>query len=344
MAALDLDRLSDYLAAAVPGFPRVTDAQQFTGGQSNPTYLLTAGDRRFVLRRKPAGPILPSAHAIDREFRLLAALAPTDVPVATALHYAADQTVIGSEFYLMDFVDGVVHWNPALPEMERAQRTPVTFAMVDTLAALHGVDWRGAGLADFGKPNDYAARQIARWSRQVRATEDGSSPEMERLIARLEDRLPPDDGRATLVHGDFRIDNLMYAKCGARVLAVLDWELATIGHPFADLAYMLMHHRLDNAGVFHGLGGVDRAAEGLPSEAEIIARYAETAGLDDTPALEFWISLSAFRLAAILEGVRARIAEGNASDPERGRKLVQTIPELLDLGLNPSRTGQGSAD
>lgn len=336
MATLDLDRLSDYLTARLPNLPRLTGAQQFSGGQSNPTYLLKAGDRRFVLRRKPGGAILPSAHAIDREFRLLTALAPTDVPVAPALHYATDETVIGSEFYLMEFVDGVVHWNPALPEMDPAQRRPVTFAMVDTLAALHRVDWRAAGLADFGKPNDYAARQIARWSRQFRATEDGSYPDMERLIAQLEADLPADDGRATLVHGDFRIDNLMFRSGSDEVLAVLDWELATIGHPFADLAYMLMHHRLPNDSVFHGLGGVDRAAEGLPGEAQIIARYADRIGMSDAPPLDFWISLSAFRLAAILEGVRARIEEGNASDPERGRKLIRTIPDLIALGLNPA--------
>lgn len=336
MEPQQLDRLSDYLAAELPGFPRLTGMKQFSGGQSNPTYLLEAGADRFVLRQKPGGPILPSAHAIDREYRLLTALADTPVAVARAQLYCGDPAVIGAEFYVMDFVDGQVNWNPALPDLDPALRGPVTMAMVDTLAALHRVDWQGIGLADFGKPADYAGRQIARWTRQFAATEDGSFPQMKVLIGRLETSLPPDDGRAALVHGDYRIDNLMYRRGSDQVLAVLDWELATIGHPFADLAYMLMHHRLPNAGVFHGLGGVDRSAAGLPDEGAIIARYKSRMGIDHIPDLDFWISLAAFRLAAILEGVRARIEEGNASDPERGRKLVKVIPELIALGLNPS--------
>lgn len=330
-----LARLADYLTHYVPGSWSGLRATKFAAGQSNPTYLIASSSRRVVLRRKPSGPLLPSAHAIDREFRLLRALAQTDVPVAHALHYCDDETVIGSEFYVMEFVAGAVHWDPALPLVERSLRGSITEAMVDTLAALHRVDWRAAGLSDFGRPNDYAARQLNRWSRQFRATQDGSYPEMETLIRHLEQMLPADDGLASLVHGDFRIDNLMYEEGSARVLAVLDWELATIGHPFADLAYMLMHHRLPNAGAFRGLGGIDRQAVGLPSESGIVARYAAATGFA-VPALGFWISLSAFRLASILEGVRARIAEGNASDPERGRRLVQAIPDLIAIGLDPS--------
>lgn len=333
-----LARLADYLRHHVPGSWSGLRATKFAAGQSNPTYLIASSSQRMVLRRKPSGPLLPSAHAIDREFRLLRALAQTGVPVARALHYCDDDTVIGSEFYVMEFVDGTVHWDPALPLVERALRVPITEAMVDTLAALHRVDWRGVELSDFGRPNDYAARQLHRWSRQFRATQDGSYPEMETLIRQLERTLPADDGLASLVHGDYRIDNLMYEEGGARVLAVLDWELATIGHPFADLAYMLMHHRLPNAGMFRGLGGIDRQAAGLPVEGEIVARYAAATGFV-VPELDFWISLAAFRLASILEGVRARIAEGNASDPERGRKLVQAIPDLIAIGLDPSATG-----
>jgi aminoglycoside phosphotransferase (APT) family kinase protein len=330
-----LARLADYLGHHVPGSWSGLRATKFAAGQSNPTYLIASSSRRIVLRRKPSGPLLPSAHAIDREFRLLRALAQTDVPVARALHYCDDDTVVGSEFYVMEFVAGTVHWDPALPLVERPLRGSITAAMIDALAALHRVDWRGAGLSDFGRPTDYAARQLHRWSRQFRATQDGSHPGMETLIRRLEQTLPAEDGLASLVHGDFRIDNLMYEEGGARVLAVLDWELATIGHPFADLAYMLMHHRLPNAGVFRGLGGVDRQAMGLPAGSEIVARYAAATGFA-VPALDFWISLSAFRLASILEGVRARIAEGNASDPERGRRLVQAIPDLIAIGLDPA--------
>lgn len=327
--------LAAYLPDHVPGFSGLRDTTRFSGGQSNPTYLLVADTGRYVLRRKPGGVILPSAHAIDREYRLLRALDPTPVPVARALHYCTDPAIIGAEFYVMGFLDGVLHWDPALPDLSPDLRRPATLAMVDTLAALHSVDWRAAGLGDFGKPGDYAGRQVARWSRQFRATQDDSYPQMEHLIGYLEANLPPEDGRAALVHGDFRIDNLMYHQDSAQVMAVLDWELATIGHPFADLAYMLMHHRLPNSGVFHGLAGIDRAQQNLPSEAQIVARYQQGIGADHIDNLDFWISLSAFRLAAILEGVRARIHAGNASDPERGRKLVETIPALIEMGLNP---------
>ena len=335
MEQAEFDALATYLPRHVPGFAGLNEAKRFSGGQSNPTYLLIALSGRYVLRRKPGGPILPSAHAIDREYRLLKALDATAVPVARALHYCEDAAVIGAEFYVMAFLDGVLHWDPALPGLPPELRRPATFAMVDTLAALHKVDWRAAGLGDFGKPGDYAARQLARWTRQFRATQDGSYPRMEKLISHLEENLPPEDGRASLVHGDFRIDNLMYEKNSAEVLAVLDWELATIGHPFADLAYMLMHHRLPNTGVFHGLAGIDREKQHLPGQAEIVERYRQGVGIGRMGDLNFWISLSAFRLAAILEGVRARIEEGNASDPERGRRLIKSIPELIEMGLNP---------
>ncbi len=329
-----LARLSAHLAGALPGVGALRGARRFTGGQSNPTWLIEAETCRLVLRQKPAGAVLPSAHAIDREFRLLNALVPTPVPVPRPLLYCDDPAVIGAEFYLMAHVEGVVHWNAALPDQPPGLRAPITLAMVDTLAALHAVDWRAAGLGDFGRAGDYAARQIARWTRQFRATEDGSFPGVPALIARLERSLPADDGGAVLVHGDFRIDNLIFARDSDRVLAVLDWELATIGHPLADLAYLLLHHRLPGSGVFHGLGGVDRGGAGLPGEAAIVARYAAAAGLGTMPDLGFWIGLSAFRLAAILEGVRARIEAGNAADPARGRRLITAIPDLVAIGLD----------
>lgn len=334
MAPEALARLSTWLAGAAPGIGPLDGARRFSGGQSNPTWLVEAGPRRLVLRQKPEGVTLPSAHAIDREFRLLKALAGTAVPVPQPLVYCDDPDVIGAPFYLMAHVEGVVHWDAALPDQPRDLRGPVMLAMIDTLAALHGFDWKAAGLTDFGRPGDYAARQIARWTRQFRATEDGRFPRMQDLGTRLVSATPPEDGRVVLVHGDFRIDNLIYRRDSAEVLAVLDWELATIGHPFADLAYLLVHHRLPGTGVFHGLGGVDRRAAGLPDETAIIARYCAAAGLAKVPDLGFWIGLSAFRLAAILEGVRARIKAGNAADAARGRRLVTAIPDLIAIGLD----------
>lgn len=332
-----LTRLQAYLDAQVPWLGRLREARKFSGGQSNPTYLLEGEGGRCVLRRKPAGVTLPSAHAIDREFRLLTALAGTAVPVAGALAYCDDAAVIGSEFYLMEFVDGVVHWDAALPDVAVDRRRAVTFAMTDTLATLHNVDWADVGLSDFGRTENYAARQIGRWKRQYHAARPTAEPDIETLVDWLEAHLPPEDGAATLVHGDFRIDNLMYHREGAHVAAVLDWELSTLGHPLSDLAYLLLHHRLSNDGVFKGLGGIDRARAQLPSEAEIIARYCDRTGRTTPPALTFWIALSAFRLVAILEGVKARIRQGNAANPERGRELVSAIPELTALALDEIR-------
>jgi aminoglycoside phosphotransferase (APT) family kinase protein len=334
MDAEALGRLQAYIDAQVPAIGHLREARNFSGGQSNPTYLLDGDCRRCVLRRKPAGVTLPSAHAIDREYRLLTALADTEVPVAGTLAYCDDPAVIGSEFYLMEFVDGVVHWDAALPGHEPCRRRPVVFAMTDTLAALHKVDWARAGLSDFGRTDGFATRQIGRWKRQYHASRSTADAGIERLLGWLETHVPAEDDSVTLVHGDYRIDNLMYHRDGAEVAAVLDWELSTLGHPLSDLAYLLLHHRLSNDGVFKGLGGVDRAGHNLPSEAEIIDRYCARTGRHAPLHLTFWIALSAFRLVAILEGVNARIRQGNAANPDRGRELVSAIPELTGLALN----------
>ncbi|RNC93930.1 MAG: phosphotransferase family protein [Oricola sp.] len=337
MNTLDLEALEAYLSPRIIGLSGLRKATKFSGGQSNPTFLIEADSGRYVLRRKPPGKILPSAHAVDREYRVIAALAETDVPVAPALHLCEDDAVIGSAFYVMGFVDGVVHWDPALPDLEPGLRRPATLAMIETLARLHSLDPAAVGLADYGRPAGYAGRQIARWTKQYQASAEKTDPHMEELIGWLHENQPAEDGRASIVHGDYRIDNLIYAPGSANVRAVLDWELSTIGHPFADIAYVLLHHKLPRDSVFKGLAGHDRDALGLPHEAEIIEHYCNRLGVASIDALDFWVSLSAFRLATILEGVAARIRAGNASDPERGRRLVNAIPDLIALGLRAAR-------
>jgi aminoglycoside phosphotransferase (APT) family kinase protein len=333
MEQSELATLAQYLPLHIVGFSGLHGAVRFAGGQSNPTFLLQATSGQYVLRSRPKGDLLPSAHAVDREFRVMRALAGSAVPVATALHLCEDPSIIGAAFYVMTHIVGDVHWHPALANVARAARGPISLAAVDVLAALHSVDVAAVGLANFGKPTDYAARQLVRWSRQYHATTATPDADMTRLIGLLQAQLPVEDGRMALVHGDFRIDNLMFAPGEAKVLAVLDWELATLGHPFADLAYMLMHHRLPHDGAFPGLAGVERNKAGLPSEAELIARYCTKSGVSEVAGLHFWIALAAFRLAAILAGVQARIRTGNAADPERGTRLVQAIPQLLEIGL-----------
>lgn len=339
MEAADFDALATYLPQHVPGFAGLEAATRYKGGQSNPTYLLKAQTGRYVLRRRPPGKLLPSAHAVDREFRVMQALAGSDVPVAPALHLCLDDSVIGAAFYVMGFVDGHVYWDPALPDVSAGARAPIYGALIDTLARLHRVDPAAVGLGDYGKPEAYAARQIGRWSRQYHASRTGEDPDMDRLIAWLAENVPPEDGRASLVHGDYRLDNLMFAHDRPEVLAVLDWELSTIGHPFADLAYVLMHHRLPHDGVFKGLAGLDRGALGLPTEAELVAAYCGYMGLERVNGLDFWLALGFFRLAAILDGVKRRIIDGNASDPERGRTLVQAIPVLVAQALEIADRG-----
>lgn len=331
VADLPLDRLGPYLAARGLGVPR--EARKFAGGQSNPTFLLTTAEGRFVLRRKPPGELLKSAHAVDREFRVMAALAGTDVPVPRMRHLCEDADVIGSAFYVMDYVEGRIFWEHPLPDLAPDERGAVYDAMNQALAALHRIDPAAVGLADFGRPGNYFARQLARWSGQYRSSETLRIPDMDALIAWLEGALPPDDGRASLVHGDWRLDNMIFAPDAPRIRAVLDWELATLGHPFADLAYQCMQWRLPLEGAFRGLGSLDRRAHGLPSEADYVERYCARMGLPGIPDWDVYLAFSFFRLAAILQGVHKRALDGNASDPERGRRMGETVPVLARLAV-----------
>jgi aminoglycoside phosphotransferase (APT) family kinase protein len=300
---------------------------KFKGGQSNPTYLIEAASGRYELRRKPPGPLLASAHAVDREFRVLQALHGGPVPVAAPRHLCRDESVIGSMFYLMDFVDGRVHWDPALPGMEPAQRAAHYHAIIATLAALHGVDVDAVGLSDYGKPGNYFARQLIRWSEQYAASRTRDIPAMDALIEKLPARCPADDGVVALTHGDFRIDNLMFAREGERVAAVVDWELSTLGHPLADLGYFCMALRLPRNPALPGLAGMDRAALGIPSEAELLTRYAELSGRAIPQDWPFVLAFSYFRLAAIAQGVAKRVEQGNASSEQAAQAGAMT--ELL---------------
>ena len=333
--SLDLpeDTLSEYLEAHVDGFRGPLTATKFTGGQSNPTYLVQAASGRYVLRRKPPGKLLPSAHAVDREFRVLQSLHGTAVPVARPLHLCTDESVIGSMFYLMSYVDGRIFWDPSLPELAPAQRGDIYLAIVDAMAALHTVDPAAVGLADYGRPGGYFERQLKRWGEQYRASETQPIAAMDELIARLPARCPADDGSVALAHGDFRIDNLMFHPSEPRVIAIVDWELSTLGHPLADLGYFCMALRLPRNPALPGLAGLDRAALGIPEEAALLARYSALTGRPIPSDWPFVLAFSFFRLAAIVQGVAKRAEQGNASS-ERAVQAGRMTGMLATLGLD----------
>jgi len=333
VAHLETERLGPYLSAHVPGFGEFVGAEKFAGGQSNPTFLVTSTQGRFVLRRKPPGTLLKSAHAVDREYRIMAALARTDVPVPRVLHLCEDDAVIGSMFYVMDYVEGRIFWDGRLPDLSSGERGAIYDSMNGALAALHKVDPAAVGLADYGRPGSYFERQIARWTGQYRASETHPIPAMDALIGWLEGNTPADDGRVSLVHGDYRLDNMIFEPAGTRILAVLDWELSTLGHPLADLAYQCMQWRLPSEGAFRGLGGIDRKAHGIPTEAEYVELYCRRTGTEVIGNWPFYLAFSFFRLAAILQGVYKRSLDGNASNPERARRMGEAVPMMAGMAL-----------
>jgi aminoglycoside phosphotransferase (APT) family kinase protein len=327
----DCAALDRWAATHVAGFAGPSRATKFDTGQSNPTYLIETPARRYVLRRKPPGRLLKSAHAVDREFRVLGVLRRAAFPVPAALALCEDESVISSMFYLMEHVDGRIFWDPALPGLSREERAAVYDAMNAALAQLHRVDVGAVGLADYGRPGNYFARQLQRWSEQYRVSETRPVPDMDRLIAWLAEHVPQDDGRVALVHGDWRIDNMIFAPDAPRLVAVLDWELSTLGHPHADLAYQCMQWRLPHAGDLRGLGGVDRAALGLPPEAGYVAAYCKRMGLPGIADWTFLLAFSFFRVAAIVQGVYKRALDGNASNPERARRMGEAVPLMARL-------------
>jgi aminoglycoside phosphotransferase (APT) family kinase protein len=310
---LPIERLGDYLERHIQEFQGLNGASKFLDGQSNPTYLLTATSGDYVLRRKPFGELLKSAHAVEREYRVMRALRDTDVPLPDALHLCEDDSIIGAVFFVMSFVRGQIFWNPALPDLDATSRTRVYDEMNRVLAALHAVNVDTSGLSDYGRPGNYFARQVSRWTQQYRASETEPIPAMDELIEWLPLNMPADDGRTSLIHGDYRLDNILFAEDSAQALALLDWELSTLGHPFADLAYQCMQLRMPSDAVIKGLAGVDRRSLGIPTEEEYVARYCERAGLQGIPDWTFYLVFSFFRFAAILQGVLKRAIVGNAS-------------------------------
>ena len=327
---LDEALLASYLEASIEEFKGPLTASKFAGGQSNPTFKIDAASGSYVLRRQPPGKLLKSAHAVDREYRVLAALGATDVPVAKVYHLCEDPEVIGSMFYIMEFCEGNVHWEAALEDISSTQqRAKMYDEMSRVLAAIHSVDLDAVGLADYGRPGNYFQRQYDRWSAQYKASELTPIPEMDQVIEWLGNNIPEDDGKVSLVHGDYRLDNLMFSPDNDRVIAVLDWELSTLGHPYADLAYQCMGMRLPSGngpGASSGLLGVDIQALGIPSEQDYIASYCQRMGIEKLENWNFYLAFSFFRLAAIAQGVAKRAADGNASSKAAGGVAAMVQP------------------
>jgi len=321
---LSEESLGRWLGANVAGFIAPFEVRKFPSGQSNPTYKIVAASGEYVLRRKPFGPLLPSAHAVDREYRLLAALYPLEFPVPEPLALCEDESVIGAIFYVMELAKGRSYANGALPDFDPATRAQMYEQLVDALADLHNVDPDAAGLGDFGKPGNYFERQVRRWTRQYRDSETDYIPEMERLVAFLPETIP-EQARSTIVHGDYRIDNAMFDGDGT-LTAVLDWELATLGDPLADFSYLAMQWAMPADGGA-GLAGLDLEALGIPSLAEIARRYSDRSGVPVAAKLDWYFAYNLFRLAGIVQGIKKRVIDGTASHAQ-AEEMAKRVPML----------------
>ncbi|GGB61156.1 aminoglycoside phosphotransferase [Roseibium aquae] len=339
LGGLDVRAVEDWLKREVEGVSGPLRAEKIAGGQSNPTFRLFTPDKTFVLRRKPPGTLLKSAHAVEREYRVQKALSGSDVPVPKMLALCEDDGVIGSAFYVMEHVTGRTFDDPCLEGVAPSERRSIYLEMIRVLAAIHSIDLEARGLTDYGPGHNYYRRQIDRWTKQYRASETEPIADMERLIEWLDAHAPEDDGRRSLVHGDFRIDNLLFARSGPDCVAVLDWELSTIGHPFADLAALIMQWGRPTGPEHRGLQGVDRAALGIPADDAVIAAYCEKTGLSGIENFGFYVAFCAFRMGAILQGVKKRALDGNASDPERGLQLGAYVPGFAADGLKAAGHG-----
>ena len=329
---LDTGAVATWLETHMDGFKGPIEAEKFNVGQSNPTFRLDTPSGSYVLRRKPPGQLLKSAHAVDREFQVQSALAKTEVPVAKMHVLCEDPDVIGSDFYVMEAVAGRNIDDPRIPDVSNEERAAIYAEMCRVLAAIHEVDIEAVGLSDYGPPGNYFERQIGRWTKQYRASETESIADMDALIEWLPQNIPDDDQRR-LVHGDYRIDNMLFEADGPRCAAVLDWELSTIGHPYADLASLLMQWQMPPGAEGRGLAGVDRASLGIPTDEDFLAMYCKARGLSGIPGMNFYLAFAFFRMGAIIQGVYKRALDGNASNPERAMRLGKAVPSFAAGGM-----------
>ncbi|MBO6544695.1 MAG: phosphotransferase [Alphaproteobacteria bacterium] len=329
----DEKRLTDYLAAHVEGFEGPLEVREFKGGQSNPTYQLVTPKKKYVLRRKPPGKLLPSAHAVDREYKVITALGTVDYPVAKTFCMCEDESIIGTMFYVMDMVEGRILWESLLPGYTPERRRAIYEAKNRTMAALHNVDYEAIGLGDFGKPGNYFARQISRWSKQYVASETESIVEMNKLMDWLPNNIPDDDA-TSIVHGDYRLDNMVLHPTEDRVLAVLDWELSTLGHPLGDFTYHMMQWIMPSGGQSAGTASLKDAnlkELGIPSLDEYVALYCEQTGRKGIDNLDYYFAYNLFRLGGILQGIIGRVRDGTAASEHAVATASQVRP-LAELG------------
>lgn len=328
--AFDEAALGGWMTAHVDGFAGPLTVSQFKGGQSNPTYRLDTPGRAYVLRRKPSGVLLKGAHAIEREAEILIALAKAEYPSARVYGLCIDESVIGTWFYVMELVEGRIIWDATVPGVSQSERRAIFDAMNAAIAQLHSIDYAAIGLADYGRPGNFFERQIGRWSRQYQEDVDaGRDDRMDRMIDWLGANIPAGDDATAIAHGDFRIDNMIFAADEPKVLAVLDWELSTLGHPGSDFAYHAMMYRMP-ARIVAGLGGIDIGPLGIPTEAEYVAAYCRRTGRDGMPAFDYYMAFNFFRIAAIFHGIKGRVLRGTAASA-KARQRVTVYPELLDL-------------
>jgi len=329
---VDLGALSDYMHKHVDGFTGDLQIEQFKGGQSNPTFMLTAGPQRYVLRTKPApaAKLLPSAHAIEREFRVMDALSKAGFPAARQYALCEDEDVIGRAFYIMEFMDGRVLWDQSMPNMSNAERTAHYDEMNRVIAQLHSIDYKAIGLETYGKPGNYFGRQIDRWTRQYKASETEHIPAMEHLIEWLPQHIPSGE-QTTIVHGDYRLDNMIFHPTEPRILAVLDWELSTLGHPLADFSYHCMSWHIV-PGLFRGIAGLDLKSLGIPTEEDYLAKYSERTGIAiHKEDFRFYLAYNMFRMAGILQGIMKRYQDGTAAS-EQALKNGQAARPMAEMG------------
>ena len=330
--------LEEYLKKHLPNFKSLLSISQFEGGQSNPTYLIESEEQRFVLRKKPPGELLASAHQVEREYRIMSALHKAEFPVPEVYLLCDDTSVIGTSFFVMNYVQGRVFRDPKLPQLSASERTAVYETLCDTAARLHALDWNALGLADFGKQQSYVARQISRWSIGYEATKSVEIPSMDKLMNWLSEHIPDGDNEGTditIAHGDFRLENMIFHPTEVKILAVIDWELSTLGHPLGDLGYCdIPYHLPSNLDGLPGLSGLDLSQLGIPTEEQFVARYAEQNNNDkarDSKTYKFFVAFSLFRLASIAQGIKRRAAQGIASS-EKAEKVGALAKLFADTG------------